>query len=136
MFYLLQFTALSVRGHEISGTFLVKAPLVTIFTIWLLMDNLITEGCHQAASSTTHCFFSTSIKENRLGMGGKYLTFPRWLSSNCYGKFGFYSVPELNCIKCLLSECHTMSEMYQILLYKEYMCSVQSTSKKGNIHNF
>lgn len=38
------------------------------FAILLLMENLVREGYQQATSSIKHCFNTSSIKENRLGM--------------------------------------------------------------------
>ena len=70
MFYFLQFAALSVKWRGISGTFLVNPPVVCIFTILLLKDNLIIKGCYQAASSIKHCFFNTSNKGKYTGNQG------------------------------------------------------------------
>ena len=58
------------------------------------MDNLIIEGCHQAASSTTHCFFSTSIKENRLGRGSGITAGKLWEALQHPGKQSQWIVQE------------------------------------------
>ena len=63
------------------------------------------------------------------------MTFPRLLSS----RFGFYSVVELNFTKYILSECHAVSELYQILLppnYKEYCVLYNQYQTKENMDNF